>query len=144
MTDFQILREKKIAYVVYQIVDFPDTIDKYSNVSNKISIEWSDNIFLMSQKEKMIIANKYEIPDSCPYDCKYKGDYLKYGQDSMCIRCPVFNFTFNDADSNIAEAKNFNCHWAEEWSKFFKGEIEKPSLGFLKKEYEKLHFEENE
>jgi len=76
----------------------------------------------------MIIANKYEIPDTCPDNCRFYHDAAKYGQNVLCTRCPVFNCRTYEDGFCLLRPEDFRPDWAEEWYKFFKGEIEKPEL----------------
>jgi len=71
----------------------------------------------------MLIAGKYEVPDECPVDCKYCGDMGKYGQNSICGRCPVF------VCPGMVEPEGYRDDWAEEWVKFFETGRE-PDLRF--------------
>lgn len=72
----------------------------------------------------MIVADKYEVPDTCPSDCKYSGDLGLYGQNSICIRCPVFNCQQIEVADGQLEAhrlppEHYRADWAKEWAKFF-------------------------
>ena len=71
----------------------------------------------------MLIAGKYEVPDECPKDCKYLDDLGKYGQNSICGRCPVF------ACPEPVEPEWYRDDWASEWATFFLTGME-PDLRF--------------
>ena len=66
---------------------------------------------------------KYEIPDTCPKDCKFTGELLD--QSGICFRCPVM---LCESEYNIVPPEYYGDDWAEQWDKFFKGEIEEPML----------------
>jgi len=85
----------------------------------------------------MLIASKYEVPDSCPEDCLGKNDGV--GQGGFCHRCPVFNCSGSPMDKeeqemlyppdhvydpnlrfSILEPEEYRPDWAAEWVKFFK------------------------
>jgi len=68
---------------------------------------------------------QFEVPDSCPKQCVYHGDMVRYFQGSICHRCPVFNCTGEDP---LLSRSDFRDDWAEEWQKFFKGEEARPEL----------------
>jgi len=68
---------------------------------------------------------QFEVPDSCPEDCKHYGDMGRYGQGSICFRCPVFNCGGVDP---LIDKQYYRDDWAEDWAKFFKGEINRPEL----------------
>jgi hypothetical protein len=63
----------------------------------------------------MIVAKKYEIPDSCPFDCPERGSL--FGQNSLCIRCPIFNCI---GDDPLLRQEDYREDWAEEWERWFK------------------------
>lgn len=70
---------------------------------------------------------QYEVPDGCSEDCSFVDDLDKYGQSSICIRCPVLNCV-DGPMGPIIEPEHYRNDWAREWEKFFKGEIERPAL----------------
>lgn len=72
----------------------------------------------------MLIANKYKVPDKCPQDCRFIKDVLKFGQNAMCVRCPVLNCK----DSALLRPEEYREDWAKEWERFFNGEVEWPIL----------------
>lgn len=72
----------------------------------------------------MIVANNFIIPDECPEDCLFKDD-LKYGQNSICIRCPVLcckepKTKEEEPYMPIIDKKEYRVDWAAEWEAFFK------------------------
>lgn len=74
----------------------------------------------------MIIANKYEVPDSCPEDCAYLDDMATFGQNSICGRCPVLTCKVIDGTEDglgmfcLIEPADYRDDWAKEWEDFFK------------------------
>ena len=85
----------------------------------------------------MIVANKYEFPDKCPKDCKFTDDVRQYGQNSICIRCPVFNCSMPENPTEedkihlpLLRPEDYRPDWAKEWRKFFDGETDFPHLSF--------------
>lgn len=84
----------------------------------------------------MIIAGKFEIPDSCPKNCKFRNDWKKFGQSAQCFRCPVLNCHLNEPAPEIGctepwrltEPEEYRSDWAEAWCAFFKGEVDFPEL----------------
>lgn len=86
----------------------------------------------------MLIAGKYELPDSCPSDCAFRDDWKAFGQNAICCRCPVFNCSLNEPAPEVGyteswrlvELEDYREDWAEIWDKFFKGEISFPDLCF--------------
>ena len=74
----------------------------------------------------MLIAGKYEVPDTCPADCSLKEDMSKFGQNSICGRCPVFNCSRSAPDEQfpkgfcLLEPEQYRPDWAAEWVEFFK------------------------
>ena len=95
----------------------------------------------------MLIANKYELPDQCPKDCKYIDELEFFSQSGICVRCPVFccgsvkmavdkeghgPVSEEQADHYIdfcmTEPEGYREDWAKEWFRFFAGEVEKPEL----------------
>ena len=80
----------------------------------------------------MLIANKYEIPDKCPDNCKFKLNG-GFSQGSICTRCPIFNckkFIYHYEVTRLVEPEDYREDWAEQWFKFFNEEIENPVLKF--------------
>jgi len=73
----------------------------------------------------MIIRGGYEIPDRCPKDCKFKDDVSRFGQNSICIRCPVFNCS---GDFPLIDRDDFREDWSREWALFFEGSRNEPIL----------------
>ena len=73
----------------------------------------------------MIIAG-LEFPDDCPTNCIYEDDFSNFGQNSICIRCPVFNCS---GSFKLMEPEEYRVDWAIEWKKFFDTE-ERPELYF--------------
>lgn len=71
---------------------------------------------------------QFEVPDSCEDDCKFREDLQEYGQNSICGRCPVLICT---GDDPLVEPEGYRADWAEEWVKFFAGEVEEPTLTFM-------------
>ena len=67
----------------------------------------------------MIIAGKYEVPDKCPKKCIFKNDLYKYGQNAICMRCPVL-ICAEDEFGPLIHANEFRPDWAAEWERFFK------------------------
>jgi len=68
---------------------------------------------------------QFECPDQCPSDCAYKDSIMKYGQNSMCTRCPVLNCKEPKTEEDkkympLVPADQFRDDWAKEWDKFFK------------------------
>ena len=84
----------------------------------------------------MIIAGKYEIPDSCPPDCVLRDELANFGQSATCCRCPVLNCSLNEPAPEIGyqeswrmlEPEEFREDWAKVWCSFFKGEVGFPIL----------------
>jgi len=74
----------------------------------------------------MKIANKIEIPDECPENCKFKGE--SFYQGSMCSRCPVFCCVVDDNGFCLIDAPHYREDWAQEFAKFFAGESDYPNL----------------
>lgn len=73
----------------------------------------------------MLIAKKYEVPNSCPVNCKFKNDLAKYGQGSICVRCPVF------ACPEMISPGWYREDWAKVWYDWFKGDMQQlPELFF--------------
>jgi hypothetical protein len=86
----------------------------------------------------MIIARKYEVPDKCPENCKFKNDILNYGQNAICGRCPVFVCEEPRTEEDkmympLVPADEYRDDWAEEWEKFFKERIDYPELKLFAK-----------
>ena len=63
----------------------------------------------------MLIAEKYEIPDMCPKDCKFINK--PFSQGSTCTRCPIFNCR---SKFRLIEPEDFREDWAKDWYEFFK------------------------
>jgi hypothetical protein len=63
---------------------------------------------------------KFEVPDVCPKTCAFRDDFLNYGQNSICCRCPVFNCQPDEAMGPMVEPAGFRDDWAAEWEAFFK------------------------
>lgn len=84
----------------------------------------------------MLIAEKFEVPDSCPVDCKFQDDFRRFGKCAMCVRCPVLNCKLNGPSPYIGhtepwrlcEPEGYRPDWAKEWQRFFKGEVDSPKL----------------
>ena len=76
----------------------------------------------------MKICN-FDFPDDCPKNCKLIDDFTKYGQGSICLRCPVFNC---GGEEPLLLPENYRCDWALEWNKFFLGEKNEPELSLCK------------
>jgi len=58
-----------------------------------------------------------QFPDKCPENCKYKDDISRYGQNSICFRCPVLVCHFEpDPD--------YRKDWAYTWYRFFYDGVE--------------------
>jgi len=75
----------------------------------------------------IISKSKIEIPDLCPKDCIFKYDLKKYGQQSICTRCPVLCCKEINGICLIGP-ENFRKDWAEEWKLFFDGKTDVPKL----------------
>lgn len=79
----------------------------------------------------MIIANKYEVPDKCPDDCRYRGCV---SQGDVCFRCPVMicsPFEYMGEMTYLVDPEGYRTDWAEEWEKWFKtGMVGLPDLRF--------------
>jgi len=69
----------------------------------------------------MLIANKYEVPETCPSECKFKEDLGHQG--SLCCRCPVFNCEESVGQHGecyrLIEPENYRADWSKEWFIFF-------------------------
>ena len=79
----------------------------------------------------MLIANEVKIPDECPKDCSFKKDIEHFGQNSICIRCPVLNcreFEMEGQMTSLLRPEDYRLDWAKEWKKFFDKEIDFPKL----------------
>lgn len=95
----------------------------------------------------MLIADKYELPDSCPKDCKYTGELEFFDQSSICTRCPILvcgpvkmavdkdghgPVSEEQADHHVdfcmVKPEGYREDWAKEWFRFFAGEVEEPEL----------------
>jgi hypothetical protein len=69
----------------------------------------------------MLLANRYEIPDTCPEKCPFKKQLEQFSMCSMCFRCPILNCSGGDnapLDPSMYEPK-----WAKDWYEFFKGDM---------------------
>lgn len=75
----------------------------------------------------MQIGN-FEFPDKCPDNCLFANDLMTYGQNSICIRCPILNCA---GDDRALEPSDYRLDWAREWFEFFKTG-KSPSLKFHK------------
>ena len=64
----------------------------------------------------MIVAGKYEIPDTCPEDCVFYDSLDRYGQGSICYRCPVL---ICSGDDPPVPPEHYRGDWAFEWKVFF-------------------------
>jgi hypothetical protein len=60
---------------------------------------------------------EHELPDSCPEGCQFSEDIANYGQNAVCIRCPVFCC----AGEKLVEPGGYREDWAKEWAEFFDG-----------------------
>ena len=78
----------------------------------------------------MLIANKYEIPDSCPTVCPFLKE--SFYQGNMCTRCPVFNcrgfedsseYADDDGKFRLLKPEDYREDWAEIWFEWFKGDM---------------------
>lgn len=79
----------------------------------------------------MIISDEnIEIPDTCPINCRFKEELKQFYQGCMCDRCPILNCSYPDNDPMlpIISPESYRSDWAEEWKKFFDGEVEEPKL----------------
>ena len=70
----------------------------------------------------MLIAEKYEIPDTCPENCEFKDG--PFYQGNACSRCPIFNCARqsgpgNEWDFCLIEPEDYREDWAEEWFQYF-------------------------
>jgi hypothetical protein len=73
----------------------------------------------------MKIGNK-EFPNSCPDNCPFNSDLSHFGQNSICIRCPVFVCT---GSSPILEPEGYREDWAIAWKQWFdSGMVGAPSF----------------
>lgn len=82
---------------------------------------------------------QFTVPDKCPADCRYKDDFRNYGQNAVCMHCPVLCCWDNHDDmSPIVAANNFRDDWAAEWELFFKNGTE-PELRITLKDEEDKH-----
>ncbi|MFA5025080.1 MAG: hypothetical protein WC503_01035 [Candidatus Shapirobacteria bacterium] len=61
---------------------------------------------------------KIELPDKCPENCSLKNDIMLYGQDALCLRCPVLNCRGEDP---LLFPEDYREDWAEAWDIWFKG-----------------------
>ena len=99
-------------------------------------MECEDGIQILGGE--MLIANKYEIPDSCPENCRFKGVGAT-SQGDICTRCPIFNCQITEAPEEyggpfrLLEPNDYREDWAEQWYRFFQGEIQMPLLYFQKR-----------
>ena len=89
----------------------------------------------------MIIASKYEIPDTCPVDCIGKSEV--FSQGGLCTRCPIFNCRKVETNDEYADKDGMFClikpedyreDWAKVWSEWFKGDMKEYPILHLKKE----------
>ena len=87
----------------------------------------------------MLIAEKYEVPDECPSDCKFIEDGMSY-QGSICTRCPIFVCKSSDKYGPMVTTEDYRPDWARQWHLFFNGEIERPVL-YLEMRVEDLNQE---
>lgn len=80
----------------------------------------------------MLIAGKYEVPNTCPDICPYKNEMLS--QTDLCHRCPIFNCRKIETNDEYADKDGFFCmieaddfreDWAKVWSEWFKGDMKK-------------------
>jgi hypothetical protein len=73
-----------------------------------------------------------QFPDKCPENCKYKDDISRYGQNSICFRCPVLVCEY---DPNLKlrriEIADYRKDWAYVWYRFFYDGVE-PDLQIFK------------
>jgi len=78
----------------------------------------------------MIIAKKYEVPDSCPGKCP--GQKELFHQGGLCHYCPIFQCGKIEAPPEYADKEGFFClceaddyrlDWAKTWSEWFKGDM---------------------
>lgn len=66
----------------------------------------------------MIIADKFEVPDKCPEDCKLRPKY--FDQGCICMRCPVLMCVRNEKGFCLVDAANIREDWAQQWAEYFK------------------------
>jgi len=75
----------------------------------------------------MKVAGEYEVPDTCPTDCRFFGK--SFDQGGICTRCPIFICKdFGDGLSPVVNPDDYRPDWAREWVRFFAGEVEYPEL----------------
>ena len=70
---------------------------------------------------------EHGIPNKCPDDCKFHDDIGRYGQSSICIRCPVFNCM---GEYPLLQLSDYREDWLEEWINFFNDNEYIPQLNF--------------
>lgn len=67
----------------------------------------------------MLLNGGYEVPDRCPENCAFIGDVARFGQQSMCTRCPVLVCKDYEGIGALVLADDYRPDWAAEWVKFF-------------------------
>lgn len=75
-----------------------------------------------------MIIGSVSFPEKCPKDCRLKEDLSLYGQNSLCIRCPIFNCSKGEEGFSLLEPEEYREDWAKAWAEFFKGDLELPDL----------------
>lgn len=75
---------------------------------------------------------EHEFPDECPKDCTLIGDLSRFGQNSICGRCPVFVCSGEDP---LVPPDEYRVDWSEEWARFFASKnIFRPVLPLVRKD----------
>lgn len=63
-----------------------------------------------------------DLPDKCPDNCVLSGDFGKYFQTSVCMRCPIFNCT---GDFTVLAPEDYRHDWALIWEQWFKSDMDR-------------------
>lgn len=84
----------------------------------------------------LLIIGGFEFPDSCPENCRFKGDIGKYGQGSICVSCPIFCCAGENPP--LGPPEEYRKDWAEVWFNWFKSDmVQEPVLCLFREEDER-------
>lgn len=93
----------------------------------------------------MILAGKYEIPDTCPLECPFNRG--NFGQGDICTRCPIFNcrkfpdsseYADEDGFFYLMKPEQYRPDWAKVWYKWFKGDMKEYPILYLERKGENV------
>ena len=83
-----------------------------------------------------IAKSEYDFPDDCR-GCRRESVSMRYGQNDLCGRCPVFCCPMNEIETGdtfrLIEPEEYRPDWIDPWIRFFEDGVE-PALPLFRQE----------